>query len=51
MMLKKICRIGRRRETGMQKFEYERYARLLCDWVVFARRDLYACPDTTRLSR
>lgn len=29
----------------MQKFEFERYARLLGEWVVFARRDLYACPD------
>ena len=29
----------------MQKFEFERYARLLCEWVVFARRDLYTCPD------
>ncbi len=29
----------------MQKFEFDRYARLLGEWVVFARRDLYTCPD------
>ena len=29
----------------MQKFEFTRYARLLGEWVAFARRDLYVCPD------
>jgi hypothetical protein len=29
----------------MQKFEFTRYSRLLGEWVAFARRDLYVCPD------
>ena len=29
----------------MQKFNFDGYAKLLCDWVVFAQRDLYLCPD------
>ena len=29
----------------MQKLEFKRYARLLGEWVAFARRDLYVCPD------
>jgi hypothetical protein len=33
----------------MQKFEFKRYAKLLGEWVVFARRDLYHCPDAEGL--
>ena len=29
----------------MQKFEYDRYAKLLVDWVCFAEKHLYNCSD------